>query len=179
MWGIWERDQNHPGEQKCTDVWRDDQATREPCPTCQRGDAYFDEAWDGRHCATNWYEGDEGTHGNFWGIEDAPALLGLDDDIDWFCQGGRPWPDCDDAGVNILRLLGGVPYNTCRNFEWQLCAAKGLLNKQSSGTIRFATAPKAMDIDGDPPLWRCSGFTNRPCDHDEGFANECAKPPST
>mmetsp|Transcript_1054 Transcript_1054/g.2772 ORF Transcript_1054/g.2772 Transcript_1054/m.2772 type:complete len:92 (-) Transcript_1054:65-340(-) len=29
-----------------------------------------------------------------------------------------------------------------------------------------------MDTDGPPPLWRCSGFTDKYCDHNEGFAND-------
>ncbi|KAL1503249.1 hypothetical protein AB1Y20_011305 [Prymnesium parvum] len=174
MWGIQEREQNYPGGRKCTDVWRDNpHAERTPCAACHRGDAFFDETWRGVHCATDWYQGDDGTHGDFGAAVDAPALLGLDDDIEAYCQRKEfAWPDCDATGVNIFRLVAGLPYNTCRNFEWQICAAKGMLGRQKSRKIRFATAPKAMRLDGTPPLWQCSGFTNNFCSHDDGFAND-------
>eukprot|EP00966_Prymnesium_polylepis_P316705 7317687-Prymnesium_polylepis.1 len=81
MWAVEQREQNHPGDQKCTDVLRDQfWVERKPCPTCEWGDEFFEETWQGAYCNSNWYEGDQGTHGDFF-VDDAPALLGRDDDI--------------------------------------------------------------------------------------------------
>lgn len=54
----------------------------------------------------------------------------------------------------------------------EMCAAKGLLNKQSSRKIVFAHAPKDVHMDGWPPFGRCSGYTNKRCDTVHGFAND-------
>ena len=66
-----------------------------------------------------------------------------------------------NANLNILSLYGeGVPYNTCRNLEWQLCAIKGLLPGQGSNEIIFATAPKDLDPhpQGGRPVGTCGGW---------------------
>jgi len=98
----------------------------------------------------------------------APALLGFDWDIKGFCHN-----NCDNANVNILAIFGNnVKYNTCRNFEWQMCAVRGLLNWQKSREIMFARAPKTVSMDGVPPFGHCSGYTNAPCNDWEGFAND-------
>ena len=120
-----------------------------------------------RYChLTDWYEGSTTGHG-FFG-PDAPALLGFDADIHNFCGGSN----CDGRGVNILMLFGHIKYNTCRNFEWQMCAVRGLLNSQDKKEIMFARAPNTMYIDGYPPLGRCSGWTDAPCDAYTGYAND-------
>lgn len=66
---------------------------------------------------------------------------------------------CVQANANILNLheyaaaenplltaLGQptsqTPFSTCRNFERQVCAARGMLPGQQTNRIRFATAPK-------------------------------------
>ena len=114
---------------------------------------------------TDWYEGFPGAHG--WFDHTAPALLGFDADIKGYCHDA-----CDWVNVNILALFGGTPYNTCRNFEWQMCAVRGLLNWQGDGSIAFARAPKTMWLDGYPPFGHCSGWTDAPCNDQIGFAND-------
>ena len=47
-------------------------------------------------------------------LDSNPALLGFDADIKKFCGGS-----CDTPGYNILNMFGHIPYNMCRNFEWQ------------------------------------------------------------
>jgi len=93
----------------------------------QRPEQYFDDVLSGRWCASNWYEGtpgDIGTTGpGFADFESYPALLGFDEAIDGMCQGGHGnhAEACVSSGMNILSLFSdGVPYNTCRNFEWQV-----------------------------------------------------------
>lgn len=89
----------------------------------------------------------------------APALLGLtDDNMKRFCKAllrdGDQLPYhvarvCLAANRNILNVIGGrVPYNLCRNLEWQVCAALGRLPGQE-GTARrmyFADAPGQLDV---------------------------------
>ena len=99
----------------------------------------------------------------------APALLGFDEGIDVYCQERAPdWAKwrghatrCVAANVNILSLYGNrVPYNICRNLEWQTCAAKGMLPGQGTPAIRFATAPSSLDPAGatGKPLGQCKGW---------------------
>ena len=74
---------------------------------------------------------------------------------------------------NILQLFGRVPYNTCRNFEWQMCAAKGFLGSQASKRMVFAHAPKDVWMDGWPPFDQCHGFTDTGgCNRWTQFAND-------
>ena len=90
---------------------------------------------NGGSCNTNWYEGNAGGAAEnqlgrahvtprFEGHKQAPALLGFDETIDAFCwdHGGRGSHAiaCVHSGFNILSLYGErVPYNICRNLEWQ------------------------------------------------------------
>ena len=101
-----------------------------------------------------------------------PALLGFDDDIHQFCGGSSQ--QCDGTGNNVLMLFDNqVKYNTCRNFEWQVCAAKGLLRRQGGKAIRFARAPKTLDLASSRrPFGKCSGWTDRSCDSRTGYAND-------
>lgn len=161
MWGVESRHQNHKGDVAC---WSRDRALswKE-----QDGEAYFHDLLRGTHClSTNWYEGAPNNHGKFRQA-DAPALLGFDDNINQFCN-----YNCDQKGFNILNLFGGIKYNQCRNFEWQMCAAKGFLNKQASRKIVFAHAPKNVWMDGWPPFDQCSGYTGEECNRWLGFAND-------
>eukprot|EP00966_Prymnesium_polylepis_P096506 2236114-Prymnesium_polylepis.1 len=75
MWGTQSRHQNHNGESGC---WSTDRESA----WAQPASAYFDEAFEGRHCqGTNWYEESHtGNTGRFTAAA-APALLGFDDDI--------------------------------------------------------------------------------------------------
>lgn len=96
----------------------------------------------------------------------APALLGFDESIDEYCSQhvrpddpNRPWrvptfsglgahaERCVRADVNILSLYGErLPYNICRNLEWQTCAAQGKLPGQGDHTIKFAKAPRELGL---------------------------------
>jgi len=128
---------------------------------------FFEEASSGAHCGMNWYEGSGEAHGQFAQAR-APALLGFDNDIHQFCQ-----HNCDAHNLNILNLFSGpVLYNTCRNFEWQCCAAQGKLPGQGSRAIKFARAPKTVSFDGYPRFGECSGYTNAACSKESGFAND-------
>jgi len=162
MWGIEPRHQNRAGGEACWDRVRDNRDQR------QLNLTYFLQTYEGTHCtSTNWYEGSPWAHGHFRKHE-APALLGFDGHIHRYCRNR-----CDKANVNILNLFSDrIEYNTCRNFEWQVCAAKGLLPNQDNGTINFATAPKDLDLHAYPPFGCCHGWTDRSCDLDTGFAND-------
>ena len=133
---------------------------------------YFQDVASGVHCNSNWYEGNQGELGweghipFFGGPEGAPALLGFDETIDKACKRGH---DCDGHAeccvkhsMNILSLYGQrLPYNICRNLEWQTCAARGLLPGQKARRIVFAQAPNSVAPDGSTgkPLGVCGGWT--------------------
>lgn len=167
------------------------------------GPKYFDDAWWGRSCDRNWYTGTPGSQlgdVNRNGPIDprvephftdglAPALLGFDETIDAYCaargSGDQHSEVCVRANVNILSLYGDrIPYNTCRNIEWQICAAKGMLPGQGGewkeglegrirekASIRFAYAPKDLrPLDGDRPLGHCGGFMPMGCGR-RGYAS--------
>ena len=69
----------------------------------------------------------------------APALLGFDDSIDWFCRfgGGDHAEACVQSNFNILSLYEPAVYNTCANYEWQVCAARGRLPGQNGAGIQL------------------------------------------
>lgn len=65
----------------------------------------------------------------------------------------------------------------CRNFEWQVCAAKGLLPGQGGRTIQFSHAPSALYPDGstNKPVGECCGWTplgSRPRGGSFGYATD-------
>ena len=115
--------------------------------------------------------------------------------IDQYC-GARPklnsynyqqaWPharNCVQANVNILSLYGfRVPYNSCRNLEWQTCAALGQLPGQSGGggqrgSIIFSKAPRSLNPNprGDKPFGQCRGWRDERAMRlgcDTGFATD-------
>lgn len=144
-------------------------------------DWYFDAAIKGLACHENWFEGNDEIDGlpNIGEAgepprfpRDAPALFGFDEDIEEFCanEKGTPWDlpgggmlhgrKCVEASQNILSLYGKrIPYNLCRNLEWQICAAKGMLPGQGGFGIRFATAPKRLHTRGNKPFGQCGGWT--------------------
>lgn len=133
---------------------------------------FFSQALNGTYCDSNWYVGHAGQLGKHWSrphfTAPAPALLGFDDSIANFCESkarmlvGRraPLPRkggsdghirlCLLANMNILNLIAGrVPYNLCRNLEWQVCAATGKLPGQPiSGHMFFADPPSSLDPSG-------------------------------
>lgn len=113
----------------CWEVKRDDKTRRQSAST------FFRETYRGTACRSNWYEGNNGELGEidhvpmFSGNE-APALLGFDESIDAYCQSRQQGNNlryfghagaCVNANTNILSLYGDrVPYNICRNLEWQV-----------------------------------------------------------
>jgi len=145
--------------------------------------AFFEDAWLGTSCSRNWYTGNRGTLGTIGPASNqsrehytaaAPALLGFDESIDDYCfrHGGKNPGGasghaiaCVRANINILSLYGRrIPYNTCRNIEWQICAALGRLPGQGSNAIRFAKAPGSLQPnDGPHPIGSCSGYAPLGC----------------
>ena len=170
MWSSSAWSKMRPGEAACWDMRRDDGGKQR-----QSAGKYFDDALNGAACRSNWYEGNPGRLGDPAGharyAQPAPALLGFDESIDGYCaaqlgdfdgaaQTGHAMR-CVHANLNILSLFGDrVPYNICRNLEWQTCAAKGLLPGQGNSGIRFAKAPKTLDPSGSTgkPLDECCGW---------------------
>lgn len=161
----------------CWSVQRDGQQAQSPSQ-------YFDDVLSGQWCSSNWYAGtaDSGALGQrgdsedfagfelfaemFAGFELYPALLGYDEAIDEMCKqglggagyGGGHAQACVHSGLNILSLFSDeVPYNTCRNFEWQVCAARGELPGQRAPSLVFGTAPGTLDPHGGR-LGTCSGW---------------------
>lgn len=148
---------------------------------------FANETRDGTHCDVNWYEGNEGVLGAagrtpYFSNIIAPALLGFDESIDAFCtwervhyQDSKSYADshagsCVNANHNILSLYGDrVPYNLCRNLEWQVCASRGLLPGQGGKALRFSYPPSLLSVYGDKPLGQCGGW--RPPDAEWGCAD--------
>ena len=59
-----------------------------------------------------------------------------------------------------------------RNFEWQLCAAKGQLPGQGSSTIRFAFAPRHLKAtNGWRSIGGCEGYAPAGCGTTKGYAS--------
>ena len=68
---------------------------------------------------------------------------------------------CTRANLNILNLIAGrVPYNICRNLEWQVCASQGQVPGQGGRRIRFSFAPQDMnpDLIRGHNLGKCGGW---------------------
>eukprot|EP00908_Phaeocystis_cordata_P021789 Transcript_4176.p1 GENE.Transcript_4176~~Transcript_4176.p1 ORF type:complete len:493 (-),score=73.84 Transcript_4176:23-1297(-) len=168
------------GQPACWDVMRDQ-------PTPQRSHAFFGAILDGRHCDSNWYNGNPGelgTNGAVFTKRHAPALLGFDESIDAYCAanviGGESEhmghaERCVKANLNILSLYGDeLPYNICRNLEWQACAAQGKLPGQGGSSIVFAKAPNTLDLSRSNRLGVCSGWVpnKRPAGGVFGYATD-------
>jgi len=152
---------------------------------------FWQETLEGRYCGENWYEG----NGGLLGLRGrpptytaaAPALFGEDSDIGRYCanqlrQQGLPTSfdighagNCVAANINILNIASRrVPYNLCRNLEWQVCAAQGRLPGQGSNTVLFATSPNSLDPkpSSSRPLGQCGGWKpDRPPPGGYGYAN--------
>lgn len=152
----------------------------------------FEDFWrnvqSGGSCSRNWYTGNWGDLGKIDGGPDkpyvtphftkdkAPALLGFDENIDLYCEqhsGDAAEFDhakrCIKANVNILSLYGeDIPYNVCRNLEWQTCAAMGRLPGQGVGrggnVLRFAKAPRNLQpFTGEKVIGGCYGYHPEGC----------------
>ena len=76
---------------------------------------------------------------------------------------------CVNNFRNVLFLFAsnvhntGAGYNSCRNLEWQTCAAMGMLPGQTSATIIFAQPPNSLDAEGERPLAQCGGYSPQGC----------------
>ena len=178
MWGAepwrkWERGQGLGGS--CFTRVRDDHRLEQPA------NRYFAQTYSGQHCETNWFEGNSGQLGEPHHIptfhQHAPALLGFDEAIDQYCigkgGGGGHAQACIQSSLNILSLYGDrVPYNICRNFEWQVCAAYGRIPGQGDRRIIFSKAPKSLDFLHSPRLGQCSGWSPIDCRGQNGYATD-------
>ncbi|KAL1499574.1 hypothetical protein AB1Y20_011775 [Prymnesium parvum] len=146
----------HAGQPTCFERKRDDNTQG------QHADSYFDDVKSGAHCDSNWFEGSPGNLG-LVGVPpkftaQAPALLGFDESIEWFCTkehmffnngfyGNDHAGNCANSNNNILALWGNrLQYNLCRNLEWQVCAAKGLLPGQQGFGMRFSHRPGDLNV---------------------------------
>lgn len=164
----------------------------EPCWGWQERERrnFFSETLRGSHCHSDWYEGSIGWQ-NFH--SDAPGVLGFDDAIDHYCASlnnrGRRLDEpvsnetaaqrrrrrlesswvCTHNSRNILMLFGnnihgtGAGYNSCRNLEWQMCAAMVKLPGQRTPTVIFSLPPNSLDAEGGRPLGRCGGYSPEGC----------------
>ena len=190
MWAARPFEQRRPSRQNCFEVKRDDP---EVAIDASR---YFRETFSGVHCGSNWYSGNPDELGaedsdppTF--TRDAPALLGFDETIDDYCsaapetnpsahQRGGHWhaSHCIASNLNILSLYGEtLPYNICRNLEWQVCGALGRIPGQglNSRHIVFSRAPKDLEpgVNSNKPFGQCRGW--RPTDSiscDSGYATD-------
>ena len=170
MWAADAWAKMQPGGSACWDVVRDGGGRHTQTPG-----HFFSETLKGAACKSNWFEGNVGRLGNVGQppkfAEDAAALVGFDESIDAYCAAEvgkldkylrlRHAERCVKANLNILSLFGSrVPYNVCRNLEWQTCAAQGRLPGQGSAGIRFAKAPRTLDATGSSgkPLDGCCGW---------------------
>ena len=93
-------------------------------------EAFFEDAENGTTCVRNWYEGNPGPLGFINGgpnqswvephfTQPAPALLGFDESIDWFCNKG--WGShsekCTHSNYNILSLYWPVRTQSLLQFR--------------------------------------------------------------
>lgn len=167
MWAVKSWGIMHKGAAACWDRQRD-----QPEKALKSRDEYFDNVEHCRFCDNNWYEGHGGTLGKV-GLppsyeRPAPALMGFDGGIHSFClsripeserskyampqdgilRGGIVAKACVAASMNILNMVGKrVPYNLCRNLEWQVCAIKGRLpNQDTAAGIIFANPPGQLQV---------------------------------
>jgi len=156
-------------------------------PGCWGDDpqTFFADAERGATCARNWYEGNRGPLGfadkgptslDIWPhfTRKAPALLGFDEDIDNWCHpngGDDHGASCVRSNLNILSLYWPARYNICRNLEWMTCAARGELPGQGDNTVRFASRPGFLEVQGGAhPLGSCTGYHPMGC-WDMGYAS--------
>uniref|UniRef100_A0A7S4MF62 Uncharacterized protein n=1 Tax=Prymnesium polylepis TaxID=72548 RepID=A0A7S4MF62_9EUKA len=146
----------HPGKPTCFERRREDNTEG------QSMERFFAETKGGANCDSNWFEGSPDGLGGIGQpprfTAQAPALLGFDETIDWFCTKEHKYFDnkfygadhagkCADSNNNILALWGNrLQYNLCRNLEWQTCAAKGLLPGQGGYGMRFSYRPGDLDV---------------------------------
>ena len=181
--------------------WKLVSATEPPCWGAGDGQAFFDRliAGDKAICDRNWYSAIPPKHlaKHVPTMEaDAPSVLGFDDDIKDYCMAINHYSDVQRWRLNASaptsrRRLGSAStecaranrtmlemdddeYNSCRNLEWQTCAARGRVPGQKTASIVFATAPGEVEMDGadgKPTLSSCIGHAPYDCGS-VGFAND-------
>lgn len=152
-----------------------------------KGEQFFRRAEKGDRCDENWYWNNPRTLTHFQDGRPAPALLGFDEDIDFYCghatnrhRQAIP-PDqraqwCTEANVNVLMPQYDLErFSMCRQYRWTMCAARGLLPGQNgSNAIRFATVPKRTQV-SDPaphPIGSCRSFAPVPgCTRGRSYAS--------
>lgn len=149
-------------------------------PRCWQDHRFFDGAAAGHTCNRNWYEGNPGEIGEGYAPRvtenwvwphferSAPALLGFDESIDRACSKVNPVDghanNCITSNLNILSLYPPAQYNICRNYEWQVCAARGWLPGQGGNAIVFAYPPGSLVLNGGPhPLGSCNSYAPEGC----------------
>lgn len=152
------------------------------------GEKFFRDAEAGTTCGRNWYEGNQGDLGSVHGgptrnwvephfTKPAPAVLGFDESIDWMCGnrnlgGWQHAQTCVRSNKNILALFWPAVYNSCANFQWQVCAAKGWLPGQGSPVIKFAYEPRDLNTEEGPhPLGSCNSYAPAGCDENFGYGS--------
>lgn len=135
------------------------------------GETFFDHALAGTWCDRNWMEGGYGSEADRpdFGAP-APALLGFDTTIWEYCsrESGLAHVKgfsqqelatrCIRSHNNILRMVASKwQWNMCQNLVWQLCVVQGKLPGQGSSQLRFAPAPKHLEMREweHPTSWPC------------------------
>ncbi|KAL1511837.1 hypothetical protein AB1Y20_005122 [Prymnesium parvum] len=151
--------------------------TEEGCWDDFGGGQLFKDVLLGEVCTRNWMEGalpefleDEEGHPNFGAT--APALLGFDETIWTYCSAAAGYADarafsqsnlakrCVESKNNILRMVNTrPPWTMCQNLAWVTCAILGKLPGQGGRLIRFASAPKELELKEweTPSSWPCYG----------------------
>ena len=67
-----------------------------------------------------------------------------------------------------LLTLTSSQYNSCRNLEWQVCAALGRLPGQRTPRVEFADAPGSVETSR---LGICGGDHPQGCDRRKAYSN--------
>ena len=183
-------------------LWGDEMwKLRSGSPACWDGEGggqtFFDNVRRDESCSRNWYEGSPGELGR-WGPNDddgdprfteaAPALLGFADSIDMYIDNMDGGGDTRAAASvyhnsNMMQLLPLSHHSICVNYQWLVCAARGLLHGQGSTSIRFSYPPGRLAVlgasDGGPSPRDYSGGPLGPDDTGlpELFAPRCVGQP--
>ena len=159
MWAARGWDVMRPSEKPC---WADPQSAN---ASATRRALYAEEVAAGTNCKMSWSSRQRGALRRIHtSASSGPfaAVIGLMHDVSRLCKvrpGNPAAKTCRAMGLHVLsRRDGSTPYNMCHNFEWLVCAAKGMLEHQVEGAFSIATSPKYLDLD-EHPLGHCRGST--------------------
>jgi hypothetical protein len=126
--------------------------------------AWIDEMESGAVCGRNWFQGSHGCKDQKSlpaYVNPSPALIGINANIATRCdnrRGVRQLPrhsphmgdrkrQCIVNDWNVLALYDTRPaYDMCRNLEWLVCAAKGILPGQRGTGIVSDPPPGSLPI---------------------------------